>query len=357
MKIKLPLGKSPLLCYPNYADIFSILDAYSSDYQEWIYNYFIQLTVPKDHELGHRLDFSVPRLLESLPWLNAERIERKLSMDICSGSYVQFLINAISRGKYIFTLLDTYYNHNYSSYQKEHYPHEHLIYGYDDEKRIFLFADNFNMGKYAYGVMTFKEAENANSGLIEEGMTDWYDGTYLLSYRKQYDYGMCVFKDYYKHVFNLKVSYKLLNDYLLKRPTEFDWTLPNSLASKDSKIYGKCWGMGIYNYMNEYIDIIERNKRQDIDFRFFYVLYEHKKLMKEIVRYILNITGGTFSEAIQEKCNNNIRDSDLIIKMLLIYSFKAEFSLLRQIKKRIQILHDGDYAVMEYLCNEINKAI
>ena len=357
MKTKLPLGKSPLLCYPNYADIFSILDAYSKDYMDWIYNYFIQLTVPNNHELGHRLDFSVPRLLESLPWLNAERIDRKLSVDLCMGSYVQFLLNAIDHGKYIFTLLDTYYNHNYEIYNKKHFPHEHLIYGYDDENKYFLFADNFDMGKYNYGKVMFDEVENANRGLWEEQMIDWYDGTYLLSYRKNYDYGMCVFRDYYKHPFSLQLVYKLVNDYLFERPTELDWTLPNSLVGCEIETSKKCWGMAIYNYIFEYLDILAQNENSDIEFRLFYTLYEHKKIMKEIISHILKITGFNRNSYINEKCDESISNSSIIIKMLLKYQIKNNIQLLEMVKCRIGILRENDDIVMNYLLDMIAAVI
>lgn len=345
MKKELPLGVSPIICYPNYADIFSILDAYSKDYKVWIYNYFIQLTVPDNHILGHRLDFSTPRLLESLPWLNAERLERQFSVDLCGGSYTDFIISAIKHGKYVFTLLDTYYNKSYPSFGKEHFLHEHLIYGYDEESREFLFADNIHNGKYGYGYVDFDAVEKANLSIAQREMTDWYDGTYLLSYRRSYDYGMCTFRNYYRHPFSFSLALGLAEDYLTEKPTEKRWTLPNSLVGQDVETSEKCWGLGIYRYLTEYLQLIAEGKY--IEMRTFYTLYEHKKILKDILVYIYCSANQSLPSDIQRRCDDSIKASNIINSLIIKYSITNKKNQLEAIKDKLKVLYENDIFIMK----------
>lgn len=73
MKKELLMGNPIIKCYPNYAGVFSIMDAYTKDYVPWVYNYFIQLAIPI-HHTGLRIDFDVPNVIESLPWLSVYKV-------------------------------------------------------------------------------------------------------------------------------------------------------------------------------------------------------------------------------------------------------------------------------------------
>lgn len=354
MKFELPLGKSPLTCYPNYGAVFSILDVYSKDYIEWIYNYFIQLTVPNNHDLGHRIDFSIPRLYESLPWLNAERLDRKFAIDLCNH-FTDFLLHSINHGKYVYVLLDTYYNKNYSTYKMKHLLHEHLIYGYDKERKVFLFADNLNMGKHGFGLVEFEAIENANASVLNNKLVDWNDGIYLFSYRINYDYGMYTFKDHYKHPYNFNLTKKLIRDYLEERETEKDWTLPYSLVGENIETTDKCWGLGIYKYLIEYVRMIRDGAY--IEMRAFYVLYEHKKILKEIAQYIFQVSKKEMPKELKEKCYESIKVSSIINGLIIKYSLNKQEELLYRINSRLNILYNNDIFILHKLECEISKNI
>lgn len=347
MKIILPLGKSPIMCYPNYADIFSIIDYKSNNYLDWIYNYFIQLSVPSNHKLGHRVDFSVPKIPETLPWLNSERINRDFTEGYIKSNIVDFAINAIKGGYYLFTLLDTYFNHNYSTYQKEHLLHEHLIYGFDDTNQIFYFGDNLKSGKYEYSIISFKEFELANDSIKKNSLVDWYLGIYLLKYREIYDYGMYTFRDEYIHCFNYNAMYKLINDYLLERPSEKVWVLPAGLVGENTETYNKCWGIGIYRYLFEYLDLISEG--MGIEYRAFYILYEHKQIIGKLMLRLHDMHEKSCNHKIMKICDESIVISDNINGLILKYSIIHQNSLLIKIKQKLDILRTNDILIFTYL--------
>jgi hypothetical protein len=70
-------------------------------------------------------------------------------------------IERINEGAYLFLYVDRYYLSDYECYHKWHFNHEFLIYGYDDEEKIFHCLDNNNMGKYASFPCDFQEIEDA----------------------------------------------------------------------------------------------------------------------------------------------------------------------------------------------------
>lgn len=247
----LPVGESPLKGYPYYGAFFGIVDAYTKNYLEWIYNYFMQLYVANNHDIGMRVDFSTPKIEKSLPWIEVEKIERLFLHNIF-GSCVNFYKNAIDYNKYIFTLLDNYYDSNSSAYGKNHFVHEHFLYGYDDENKLFYFADNYQAGKYAHGTIPYIDVENGNTSIIENHLVDWHKGPFLLSYNTQYDYCMAEYHNSHEHVFNKEILYDLIEDFLQKRNSEKRWVPAGTLSGKAIR-YEKCWGLDVYAFLKNHI--------------------------------------------------------------------------------------------------------
>lgn len=184
MKKILPLRTSPIQCYPDYGGFFGIIDVYTKNYLDWIYNFFFQLVVTDNNSF--RLDFAAPRILKALPWLDVEKISRSIVEEICD-SITDFIEVAINNNKYIYALFDTFYT--YSKDSERHHLHEHLIYGYDGDLQELYFCDNFIYGKYSKGKISYEELIKANKSVIENKLIDWYDGIMMLSYVQLYDYG------------------------------------------------------------------------------------------------------------------------------------------------------------------------
>lgn len=342
MKKLLPLGISPLTCYPNYGSYFSIIDAYTKEYLKWIYNYFIQLVIPDNIELGFRLDFSTPRLMKSIPWLDVEKIDRKFVMDSWN-SFTDFIQSAIDHDKYIFTLLDTSFTYRKINESGSHLLHEHLIYGYNNDKKIFYFADNYDKGKYSYGELDYSDVEKSNTSIFTNHLTDWYNGVMMLSYINVYDYGNRYFKSSHEHVYDPAYAKILIQDYLMQRETERRWVPPSVLHCENINSQ-KCWGIGIYDYMYRYLDSISGN----IDKRGFYVLYEHKKILAGISNYIALNYQKKCSTTLPVVCEECVKEAKILLSLCLKYNLthdektkKVLYSYIARIKKLdIQIMNE-----------------
>lgn len=284
----LPLGKSPITCYPNHAHVFSIIDAYSKEYLPWLYNYYVQLVVPKDLKLGVRVDFATPHITRSVPWLEKGRIDKDTVLKHWT-SFSEFVKECIDKNQYVYSLLDV---GKINIYNKINFsPHDPLIYGYDDEKKIFYIKDNLQNGKYDMAAVSFVEIEDAVNSFLDSDAIDWIPGIYFFSYRTLYDYGTCRFKNHYRYDFNIILYKKLLKDYLEERNSINHWDLKSIFIDKESE-NDNAWGLGVYGIILEFIRFINEGHSADfggefpLDSRGVYVLLEQKMIMFNSFKYM-----------------------------------------------------------------------
>ncbi len=340
MNKKLPIGKSPIQCYPDYGTFFGIVDAYTKNYLDWIYNYFIQLVVTENNYF--RVDFCPPRILKAIPWLDVEKIDRQFVVDTWN-SYENFVIESINHGKYIYALMDTAYTYGKNG---RHFLHEHLIYGYDDMKYEFYFYDNYANGKYKSGIISFDDLERANKSLNSNNLTDWYNGIMMLSYINLYDYGNYVFSNDHKHIFNKEFALELMADYLYERCTEDRWIPPTVLSSQENKLMQKkCWGIGVYRYAKDYLKYVD-DSTKELEIRGFYAMHEHKKIIKDLI-----INHFANSGLIIEKCDQNIKISENIVLLCLKYNLTNKQNLVGQIRNKLECLQDNDIYIFSHVLN------
>lgn len=336
MKKELLMGNPIIKCYPNYAGVFSIIDAYTKDYVPWVYNHFIQLAVPAQHT-GLRIDFDVPNVIESLPWLSVYKVNRKM-INARWGGMVNFLMDAVDQNMYPYFLFDTYYDSKFDKSRK-HFLHEHLVYGYDRENKIFLYADNNKNGKYGFDCISY-DCMELSDNQVNSYLFDWFDGVYLMKYRQCYSYGMYEFKEYYKHSYDIKLLICLLNDYLTENPSLKRWQYPTNFYNQEKHGYLKC-GLGVYDYVLQYLDFC---KTSDIvlDVRGSYVLYEHKVLIVEVIKYLMIHHDIHFKEDIILMGKESIKISKIIVNLFIKYNISRNKKLIDDIQKYIYQLKNND---------------
>lgn len=183
LKVQYP---ETVTCFPRHGNLLSIISC-NEKYVPWFHSNYIQLEIKRDFELGCFLDFYAPNLIENCPWIYAQRIARDLVQKF-SADIVDFLINAIDSEYYVYTMVNTFYIPEHSSYGKRKRSHELLIYGYDREKRFFYIADNFP--KYKYAIATFDEIKNSYDDNIIEN--DYLKGINLYKYNYDGKYDLDV---------------------------------------------------------------------------------------------------------------------------------------------------------------------
>ncbi len=69
-----------------------------------------------------------------IPWLNTHSIDNYILTD-CNININQVITHSLMRDNYMVCHLDEFYVPSRPSYQKEHYFHENMIYGFDNNKK------------------------------------------------------------------------------------------------------------------------------------------------------------------------------------------------------------------------------
>lgn len=340
---ELRMGKPIIKCYPNYAGVFSVIDAYTKDYLPWIYNHFIQLAVPVEHQ-GLRIDFDVPNVIESFPWLSVYKVNREMINEKWGGM-VPFLIDSVNQEMYPYFLFDKYYESHLPKSIK-HFLHEHLVYGYDEKNKLFLYADNSKNGKYGYDYVSYEGMELSNNQ-VKFDLFDWFEGVYLFKYRQCYSYGMYEFKDYYKHSYDIKLLVNLLDDYLTENPSLKRWQYPTNFYNQEKPAYLKC-GIGVYDYIINYLEF-SKEENTFLDIRGGYVLYEHKGLIVDIIKYIMLEQEINCNNDIILKAKENLQISQIIMNLFLKYNISRQNKIIDDITKYIYKVKNNDIEVFSGL--------
>lgn len=273
MKKILPLADPDVKAYAKHAHIFAILGAQSTQYRPWIYNYYVQLSVPEGTQ-QFTLDYSIPSIFTYAPNLFVSRIEREVAVDV-KGGILSFIKYQIDRGYYIYTYFAV---NRIAAYRCERFQvHDPLIFGYDDEKEEIYFADTYQKGHYAIGMATYEEivvATGTENEWRDWGLTAWTLDVVCMKYK---DLGVCF-------EFDKEMYIRLIEDYLAKRNSyEIHWGVVG--WRKGTRIK-RVYGIGIYPFLREHILWAKRENRI-IDPRGVYVILEHKQILEKTLFYIL----------------------------------------------------------------------
>lgn len=263
--MKLPIGQPNIQSYPVHLCHLSIISQ-NKDYEPWFFSNYIQISCPSEFPYDRTkiinffdYDYYKP-FYASSPFASELRTERiKIPGEIISN-----FLEAIENNIYLHIYVDDFYIPFRPAYKIKNMPHELFIYGYDMTNRIFHVLGYDTYGKPQEMPLPFEVVEQAYVGanfILENGYKncEWMHFDYQLSYTTtQYN-------------INLKSIINSLKSYL--HSTEFK-LMPGTVT-----------GLSVYTLLKEYYNNFINN-RTDFDIRAFHVLWEHKSVMYQRVRYL-----------------------------------------------------------------------
>ena len=238
------------------------LEIQENQYFNWLFTNFIQLqlplTVPFEPDYFTQPIKNWKRFTIN-PFIDFS-IENKIILDYHKWSIWDYIKICIDNGKYINLDLDEIFiEGRWHNVNKRSYQHENLIFGYNDlSKEIYLLGSN--SGKAEINIVpltTFQLAYDACSNC---------ERLYLMKY--EVDVNM------YK--LNIKYMIKLLNDYIYGNDSSENMrglTAPINMA----------WGIKLYD------EFLKEENLDDVasDTAIMYVMHEHKKCMKERLKFLI----------------------------------------------------------------------
>lgn len=286
--------------------ILSILSAYGDNYLQWFYSNFLLLQISQGNSKN---DHIITYVNLGCPFLSEQKINRN-TVSAMGVSIIQFLKKCIDLNYYAYLFIDQYYIPKYINYQKAHFEHDPVVFGYDDEKKVFHAAD-FILNKeevLKYGTMeiSYSEMEEAYENLPSN--KDHINGFLLYQYNNT----------------NIELNMDLiklsLKDYLNSSYTfELTKSEPNKSANGDILRY--TYGLEIYqiidNFIKEELNHPVHEDSMIIDHRWFYIINTHKRIM--LARIQLLIKTGYLCNDFEAPFTEILKLSDLLKNMIYKY--------------------------------------
>lgn len=281
----LPFHIPTVTCWSWQAGLFSIIQDIP-EAKDWIYSNYIQLYCHPDPGNIHNvfMDFipSYNNFLEC-PILDIQYMERKFIIDIYDN-VIDFFKYCIDNDYYIYTVI----NEKWIFDSDKDFYHEAFIYGYDNVDRTFNIADFTlsNTRKYSSKKIGY---DKISKGFLSVDKNDDFllrgDGGILLV-KINVDKKL-------KFIFDINQVKIFLEDYLSAKNNLFYFSGKFNRVLYDSNYRGEIsskspdplFGINIYYALRDHL--VEPYNYLNWDIRPFHNLYEHKKLMKERIEYMI----------------------------------------------------------------------
>jgi len=330
--------KYPLITsFPRHANIFSILQN-DELILGWFFENYISLQINKisDLKLDFHIGYDSITILKYCPFIIYDLQDRVL-IDLAYSDILDYFIDKIDQDIYLYFMVDKFYISNYrQEYGKKHIYHDILIYGYDKEKQVFYGADFFK-GKYSQELISNDELRNGYLALNIIIKEDWLNGVVELkpSNTRVYD-------------LNIHKIRRNITEYLDSKNPTIHNELLFCYMTDDYYIYG----LSIYHILNKYINNIidNNNDKYNVDIKLFHVLYDHKKMMTMLAKYL------QYEKYFKNEINYVILFDDLLKKTMILrnkllkYNEKKDKNiLLSSINILIDIQSTEEYLLEKFI--------
>ncbi len=279
-------------------------------YYNWLYRNFIQISCDMDDEDRPIDYFYGVEKNWRFDWhnffLNTDKIPIQL---INRYGVLRFLKECIDEGKYIELNLDQYHVVGRREFHYAHHLHQNLIFGYDDEQKVFHllgYTDHGNMTKTEISYADIKYQFQKKKCVSEIYVIEYEQDAYGITYHEAY-------------------IIEMIRQYL--KGENSSESIAHLLEPKN-----RVYGMKCYEEL-----LSERGMKRILsDRRILHLLYEHKYLMKQRLGYLDfhgNINGckeltGEYDEVVRTAFN--------IRNLAVKYMLKEEMGIADKIKSGLE---------------------
>ena len=346
MEKKLGIKQTPINAYMEDAYPIAVALSDESSY-EWIYSNYIQLVYQdpwyycNQPVKFYKLSFFSGQIWDAeCPLLCYDKITRNLLMSM-NVDIVEFICKSIENGKYVKIFLDDYFLSYRSVYKKEHCIHESMFFGYDDEKNK-LYGLSYVTDDKGYHFKEFSvDMESVRKAfVIEEYLGQQRERVVLISGNRERFYE-----------FDIDVVKRNVYEYMNSVQSDVRYS---GISNPDGKMV---FGLRVYDKLVEYYLQDEMNTTIIP----LHVLYEHKKLMLDRIKYMMENEYIKYEENLIVVCKEVIEKS-YKCKMLYLKCklLKCDFDKKEKIRNRltnhIRELKKSDTSLIDNLYYAINDS-
>ncbi len=335
----LPITTPIIDCYPDMANMFSVLNCYDLP-KKWILNNFIQIVYRRDEKnsFGSFLDLMRTgndiTIYQHCPYLDVNLMDKSFERNIF-GDIFQFIQFCLKNNYYI----QMYINKKYISAAEDinfDFMHEVFVYGIDQDNSIIYLSD-FYRGKYKRILCPFEEFENAYLNSFKDNV--YYRSAIYFDYPHMVKYNMdkiILFKYVAHELYDSDYSRvrRQICDYIECKNSQND--IENSYIASGYRFY---YGLDFYDQL--ILDIKER----EFDIRKPYVLLSHKRILRLVIKEMENV--GNISQDNEKMLQ--LKLDALILSFEKIYRRYVKISLKREVKEKEVIDLCNYYAKLKEL--------
>ncbi|USB33496.1 BtrH N-terminal domain-containing protein [Paenibacillus sp. YPG26] len=336
----LPIATPDLTSYAHLSYFLSIMYT-DKDALRWVYSHYIQLHVRHWSDTSmvdyftQNPDVHLVPTVGGSPRLNRGFVKR------WAPSFGEFVRRSIDDGQYVVTFVDDYYIPGTVAYQNRSNPHGLMIYGYDDDSRMFHVSAYLANQSYGNTLVSYDDMEMAYQGIDPDPFN--YTG-YLHLYR---------LNETFKSLYPFQVPWVMeqMEDYLYARPSS-----RRLLAFEEPHDIPPTWGIETYDWM------IHESERQlarqtFVDHRPFYVLWEHKKMMNRRLAYMEEEGYFTFSGEVAAEYREVEQSAMLARNLKLKHMMSNDDRHMVQLIDRLKALKSAESLVIERMLEEYERSI
>ncbi|MEK5163593.1 hypothetical protein NYE69_14805 [Paenibacillus sp. FSL R5-0527] len=315
MRRILDLGQPIVKTYPQHLNLFSILSR-NDDYLDWFYSNFIQLSCPKTFpfDLGKIVNYF--NYDKQYPFYGGAPFVQNYSENRSSATQIiEKLIEHIKNDRYVAVYLNDFYL-PYRELAKDLY-HDLLIYGFDVEKAEFyiLGYDKGYPTNQSIAFSSLYEAyKSANEAISSNKLPIYMTKDWV--YEPNNDITVAFNKEYV--VFLLKC-------YLESQPFVFE--------TEDDYVFG----LNVYDLICDHLRLVLETKTS-LDHRAFYILWEHKKIMRDRLIYIFNNHYALRNENLLEQSIILERQARIILNLAIRTKITSSLDKINEMIKRCKEL-------------------
>lgn len=324
------LGDPPIRGMLHHAYPLSVLSTHK-DFEHWFYTKYIQV-VWQNRVIGKNL---LEVLIFDFYLKNAKQADSPLldkrvipMADLASMEEpLTFVVDMLKQGYAIYLYADDYYIPGRFAYRKMHFVHDLLVYGFEESEETFHIAGYNERMLYTKGTVSSQALREAiKHAQTEEGLTH-HPQVELVS--------VCTLLRINPEAncsFQLNEIRKEIADYL----TETHVTETHTIGRQGSSKFG------------EYLEAAG-DRRTIFDVRPFYLMWEHKKHLRNVLAYVEKQTGfsnewsGRFAEieAAMQKNRN----------LALKYSISRQSRLLEEMRYHFDQAQEKETGILEDFLN------
>lgn len=327
--VKLPLG-TPFYSTYHFQGIIGAVSLQNPSIRNWYLNESMSFCCERVFLYG----FSSPHLnIKKSSWLDTPYFDKFIHPTRFLNEYVPHLIcELIDHGYYVnFDGVDDYYLDGKSWYNKRHFCHDGLIYGYDHKSKtydVYAYDSDWVYRGFQVSQSSFEQGRKA---MMEYGIYGTICGVKPQDIQIEFD-PQRVFEN--------------LNEYM-----------ESSLERYPLSGEGNIYGIAVHEYIAIYIDRLYHGLIQydKMDWRIFRVVWEQKVFMYERLRKIEETLG--FDSSLSDQYKEVVNQANVMRMLYASHRQKRRDSVLPCIKEKLLYVHDRERRILEDVLTKMELTI